>query len=110
MPPKPSEIETEKIERAITKSHLEHCQYMKEKDVWFDSKLLKVAGVVIGLLSPLFVWIVLGIFEVKSDIAVMKQKQEAIVEIKDELKLMRSDLNQIKIDLSTMKVTHKGNP
>jgi hypothetical protein len=85
------------------------CPYEREKETWFDSKLLKVSGVIIGLLSPLFVWIVISIFSIQSDLAVQKEKLGALMEIRQDIKSMQLDINTIKIDLATMKVS-KGTP
>ena len=95
-------IETEVINKALTK-HRESCPYEKEKENWFDAKLLKVAGVIIGILSPLFVWLVVSIFTLQGEVALVKQKQDVIQEINTELKEIRKEINQIKIDIAYMK-------
>ena len=82
---------------------LPDCPYEKEKENWFDSKLLKVAGVIIGLLSPLFVWIVISIFDIKTEQAVQKQKIEAIIDIKSDLMDIKRDIVTIKVDLAQLK-------
>jgi hypothetical protein len=106
MPPHPNEVDTTKIEKVLEK-HKEQCPYRKDKDTWFSAQMLKVAGVVIGMLSPLFVFIVVEVFTLKSDMALVKQKQETIIEIKEEIQEMRKDLVSIKIQLAAM---NKGNP
>lgn len=79
------------------------CPYEKDKETWFDSKMLKAAGVIIGLLSPLFVWIVVSIFTMQGDVALVKQKQDVIQEINAELKEIRKEINMVKIDIAYMR-------
>lgn len=79
------------------------CSFEKQKDTWLDSRALKGAGVILGLLTPLFVWIVLTIFSVKEDVSLIKLRQDTfnntVSEIKSDLKEIRSDLNIIKINM-----------
>lgn len=79
------------------------CPYEKEKDMWFDSKFLKMAGTIIGLLSPLFVWIVVEIFTMKSEIALVKQKQEVLIEMKHTIEEIQKTTNQILVDVAVLK-------
>jgi hypothetical protein len=85
------------------------CPYEKDKENWLDSKMLKAAGVVIGLLSPLFVWIVISIFALQSEVAVAKEKIGSLMEIRQDIKMIQNDVNTIKVDIATLKAT-KGTP
>lgn len=84
------------------------CAFELQKDTWLDSRALKGAGVILGLLTPLFVWIVLTIFNVKEDVSLIKLRQDTfnntVSEIKSDLKEIRSDLNIIKINMPKEKV------
>jgi hypothetical protein len=85
------------------------CIFEQQKDIWLDSKFLKTAGVIIGLLSPLFVWIVVSIFTLQSDMNIQKEKVGSILEIRQDIKLMAKDLETIKVDIATLKA-QKGTP
>jgi hypothetical protein len=98
----PNDVKTEVIRKALIK-HREDCPYEKDKDQWLDARFLKVAGVIIGILSPLFVWIVVSIFTLQGEVALIKQKQDVISEINTELKEIRKEINQIKVDIAYMK-------
>ncbi len=108
MPPKSqSEVETDIIDSALQK-HKEQCPYRKEKDLWLSAQMLKISGVVIGLLSPLFVWIVVSIFTMQAELAVQKEKMGTILEIRQDIQAIKNDINQLKIDVSVLK--SKGTP
>jgi len=79
-----------------------------QKENWFDAKMLKSAGVVIGLLSPLFCWIVVSIFTLSGEIAVQKEKLSLLSEVRMDLRLIRDDMNQVKIDVSIIKAQQKA--
>jgi len=85
------------------------CPYEKDKEHWIDSKMLKAAGVVIALLSPLFVWIVISIFTLQSDMAVQKEKLTTLMEIRSDIKTIQNDIGTIRIDVATLKA-QKGTP
>lgn len=76
------------------------CIFEQQKDIWLDSKFLKTAGVIIGLLTPLFAWIIIEIFTLKGSVDLIKQRQETIMEIKTEIQEMRKDLTAIKIQIA----------
>ena len=106
-----NEISTKTIIKDLIKSNessiykkCEPCKYEVEKDNWLDARFLKVAGVIIGLLSPLFVWIVISIFTMRSEIAVMQEKQQAIIELTQDIKSIRNDISTIKTDIAVLKV------
>lgn len=73
------------------------------QEAFFNAHMLKVLGVCYAVGAPWFVWATVTIFSLQSEVALVKQKQESIFEIKEELKEMRKDINQIKIDLSYIK-------
>ena len=81
----------------------ENCSYERDKHIFIDSKLLKTAGVVISMLSPLFVWIVVSIFGIQSELQVAKVKIDSLMEIRGDIKTMTQDINTIKVDLATLK-------
>jgi len=105
-------------------------QEMIYQENWFDAKLLKSAGVVIGFLSPLFCWIVVSIFTINGEIAVQKEKLSLLSEVRmdlkiirqdinndlkiirqdinNDLKIIRDDLSQLKIDVSIIKSQQKA--
>jgi hypothetical protein len=85
------------------------CIFEQQKDIWLDSRFLKTSGVIIGLLSPLFVWIVVSIFTLQSDMNIQKEKVGSILEIRQDIKSMAKDLETIKIDIATLKA-QKGTP
>lgn len=78
------------------------------KENWFDAKLLKSAGVIIGFMTPLFCWIVFSIFNINSEMAVQKEKLSLLSEVRMDLRLIRDDLNQVKIDVSIIKSQQKA--
>jgi hypothetical protein len=88
--------ETKIIEKTLEK-HKEQCPYNKDKDNWFDSRLIKVAGTVLTLLTPLFVWIVLEIFAVKGEVALVKQRQDIIMEMQRDIRDIKDSLVDLKI-------------
>lgn len=81
----------------------EETKNYKKQEAFFGSQMLKVLGVVYAIGTPWFVWATVTIFSLQGEVALVKQKQESILEIKEELKEMRKDINQIKIDLSYLK-------
>lgn len=97
-----NEIDTAIIQKAINK-HNENCPYRKEKETWFNSQMLKVIGVTCAFLSPWFIWATVSIFNLNGDVALVKQKQDAIAEINTELKEIRKEINAIKVDLAYIK-------
>lgn len=82
----------------------EECLFEQQKETWLDSRFLKVAGVILGLLSPLFVWIVLTIFTIKEDVSLVKQRQDifnnTVTEIRSDLKEIKGDINSIKLNIA----------
>jgi hypothetical protein len=77
------------------------------KENWFDSRILKTSGTVIGMISPVFAWIFIEINSLKTDVAIQKEKIGLIYEMKEDLKQIRYDIQQLKIDIATIK-TEKG--
>lgn len=81
----------------------EETKTYKKQEAFFTAQMLKILGICYAVGAPWFVWATVTIFSLQGEVALVKQKQESIFEIKEELKEMRKDINQIKIDLSYMK-------
>jgi hypothetical protein len=77
---------------------------ISKRDEWLDSRLLKSAGIVIALLSPLFAWIIVEIFSLKAEQGIIKEKINVILEIKSDISSIKSDIQQLKLDVNTLKV------
>ncbi len=102
MPPHQNEIETNKIEKVLEK-HKEQCPYRKDKETWFDSKMLKILGIGYTISAPWFIWASVSIFSLNAEVALVKQKQDVIQEINLELKEIRKEINTIKVDIAYLK-------
>lgn len=85
------------------------CPYEREKNTWFDSKLLKIIGIVYGIATPLITWIVVSIFSLQSDLTLTKQKLEMFSEIRQDIKNITVNISDIKIDIATLKA-NAGKP
>ncbi len=81
----------------------ENCPYEKEKETWFDSRLLKIGGIIYAIASPWVIWVTVSIFTINSDAALIRQKQEVIIEMKSSLDTIQKDVNKIAIDLAIIK-------
>jgi hypothetical protein len=81
----------------------ENCFFEEQKENWLDAKFLKVAGVILGLLTPLFVFIVVNIFTLKEDVSLVKQRQDifnsTVNEIRVDLKEIKGDISSIRLNL-----------
>ena len=86
------------------KCNKDDCLFEQQKETWLDSRFLKVAGVILGLLTPLFVWIVLTIFTIKEDVSLVKMRQDTfnttVIEIKNDLKEIKGDIGVIRLNMA----------
>jgi hypothetical protein len=81
----------------------ENCPFEKEKETFFDSRLLKIAGIIYGIASPWVIWVTVSIFTSNSDMALVRQKQEVIIEMKQAIDNIQKDVNKISIDMAIIK-------
>lgn len=100
----------EKKEYYPTPCGKESCYYEKNKDkiekvtdTKFLKNMLKFLGIVYGIAAPWFIWTTLSINELKSDMLLVKQRQEVIMEIKQDITTIKTDLQQLKIDVAVIK-------
>jgi len=73
------------------------CIYEREKEIFLDSKFLKTAGVIIGSLTPFVTWVVLEIFSLKGQVALINQRQDTI-------EIMQKDIGSIKDSLVDLQI------
>lgn len=77
--------------------------FEKKAESFFNANLLKIIGIVYTIATPFFVWLVISIFNMQSEINLIKYKVDNISEIKDSIKVIQQDLNLIKIDIAVLK-------
>lgn len=75
----------------------------ENKSNWINSELFKSALTAVSLLSPLFAFIIVNLYECKSEISVLKVRVDNIQEIKTAIYNIQQDVGSIKLDLITLK-------
>jgi len=73
------------------------CIYEREKEIFLDSKFLKTAASILVAIVPFFTWVVLEIFALKGDMALIKQRQDVI-------EIMQRDIRTIKDSLVDLQI------
>jgi hypothetical protein len=72
----------------------------EEEEIFFNGKFLKLLSIVYAIGAPWFIWATVEIFAMKSDIRLMTVKVDVIGEIHKDIKEIRNDINNIKLDLA----------
>lgn len=75
----------------------------KKQESFWNAQILKTLGIVYGIATPWFIWATVSIFSLSGEVALVKQKQDAITEINIELKEIRKEINAIKVDIAYLK-------
>ena len=73
------------------------CIYEKEKELFLDSKFLKTAATILVAIVPFFTWVVLEIFSLKGQVALIAQRQDTI-------EIMQRDIGTIKDSLVDLQI------
>jgi hypothetical protein len=73
------------------------CIYEREKEIFLDSKFLKTAGVIIAFMTPFVTWVVIEIFSLKGQVALIAQRQDTI-------EIMQRDIGTIKDSLVDLQI------
>lgn len=73
------------------------CIYEREKELFLDSKFLKTAGTILIAIIPFFTWVVLEIFSIKGQVALVSQRQDVI-------EIMQKDIGTIKDSLVDLQI------
>jgi hypothetical protein len=81
-----------------------------DRDSWFNTKLLKIIGIIYGIATPFIVWIVVTSYEQRGRLDVFDAKLQnlddkviAINKVYDKLEQMNNTINKIQIDIATLK-------
>ena len=75
-----------------------------DRDTWLDSRLLKIIGVVYGLGSPLIVWIIVSIYDIKQVNAIASEKQRALEEKVGYVRELNTKIDAVKDIASSIKI------
>jgi conjugal transfer/entry exclusion protein len=87
-----------------TRPHTKHkdCEYVKDRQRFFTTNLFKLIGVVYALAAPFFVWLTLTAFGHATEIALLKEKQSQLIEVKQTLDQINKTVTQIQIDMGKL--------
>ena len=73
---------------------------MTQKDTWFSAKILETIGVILVFLTPIIISLVLWGGQVNTKIAVLEEQKNLTIEIKDDVKTIKTELLEIKLQLA----------
>lgn len=79
----------------------------KKQEAFFNAQMLKILGVGYAVASPFFAWLVISVFEMRSELALQKEKIGTLLEIREDIRTIKSDMQQLKTDVAVLK--SKGN-
>lgn len=83
-------------------------KFEKKQEQFFNSQMLKILALCYAVGAPWFVWATIELFSLRGEVALIKQRQDVIQEIKQDIQTIKIDLQQLKIDVSVLKA--KGTP
>ena len=89
----------------MTHSNDETKKIEKEVKAFWNAELLKLLGVVFVALSPWVIWVTVSIFEMRSEQKLQAQKLDIIMEMKQDIGIIKTDLQTLKTDVAVIKAS-----
>jgi hypothetical protein len=79
----------------------------KKMEPFFNTQLLKIAVACFTFIAPIAISFFIWIAGMDKRLTIVEEKQNTIVEMRDDIKQMGKELNDIKLQLAKM---NRGNP
>lgn len=81
-----------------------------DRDSWLNTRLLKILGIVYGIATPFIVWVIVSIYDAKTDrelfkaeLAYLKDKLNTINTIYNKMDELQKSIGNIQVDIATLK-------